>query len=122
MSRPQPVSIGDRDVLVTVEGAVEETAPTGFVVETFAPLARPVWARREATGGSGEPYSADQLSEREVRIWTLPYRTDLDPDLVDVCKLRRLTYAGKVFDIVAAEVVGRRSQIRVTARVQGGQS
>jgi hypothetical protein len=116
--------IGARDLLVGVEGMVESVAPTGFVVETFAPLGPPVWVEVlpiERPGG-GEPFVGDHVVNRTLRVWTVPYRTDLDPDLVDVLKLRRLTYAGGVYDIVEASLVGRRDQIRLTTRLQGGQS
>ena len=115
------MSIGDRDVLITIEGATEAIAPTGFVVETFAPLPPPIWARREAAAPSGEPFTGDQIVGRESTIWTVPYRADLDPDGVDVPKLRRVTYAGAVYDIVSASLLSRRGLIRLATRV-GGQA
>ena len=119
MSPVPSVAIGERDVLVSIEQATEAIAPTGFAVETFTPLAPPTWMRRATLpqAGRGEPFVADQVVERVVLRWRMPYRPDMDPERVDVVKLRRLIYAGKTHDILEATLIGRREQIELVTRV-----
>ena len=54
-----------------------------------------------------------QLSARYDARWEINYRSDMDPDLVNVPKLRRLVFLGRVHDITAAAVIGRRAGIEL---------
>jgi hypothetical protein len=44
------------------------------------------------------------------------YRADMDPDLVDVPKARRLVFGGRVHDIAAAQHLGRREGIELSTK------
>jgi head-tail adaptor len=52
-----------------------------------------------------ERFIADQESALADTRWEMGYRADMDPDLVDVVKLRRLVVRGRVYDIEAASVM-----------------
>jgi hypothetical protein len=106
-------SIGQMDVLVTVQA--RSVSKPGFPVETFVDLPPQSWmskAADTATERSAERFAAGQLSARAYTEWHMPYRADMDPDLVDVPVQRRLVYRGRVHDILSAELMERR-QIRL---------
>jgi hypothetical protein len=46
------------------------------------------------------------------------YRADMDPELIDVPKKRRLKFQGRVHNIVHAEHVGRKDGIELTTSAQ----
>lgn len=103
---------GERDRPVTIEQSVDTTGGSGFPVETWTTLVSPYWMHKEDLTGA-ERFHAAQLSASFDTRWTGPYRDDLDPDLVDVPKTRRLVYLGKVFDIVSARQLGRRQGVEL---------
>lgn len=86
---PQRRSAGQRDRVITIEALTESVGPSGFPIETWAPLTPNVYAARDDQYGS-ETFVADQLSATADAQWTLPYRADCDPELVDVAKRRRV--------------------------------
>lgn len=108
------VGHGQRIDLVTIEGAVDTTGPSGFPVELFTVRPPSVFMSQAAAAPGQERLDAAQLVGRVVTEWRMPYRPDMDPDLVDVKKTRRLKYNGRTFDIVDARNVGRRVQILLT--------
>jgi head-tail adaptor len=109
------VAHGDRLWQVVIEGMVMTTGPSGFPIETWEARPPPMWCSRTA-GPSTEIMAAGQLVARVIVEWRVAYRPDLDPALVDVPKDRRLIFAGRVFDVLEAETVGRRVQIRLVTR------
>lgn len=106
-----PLAAGARDYLVTIEQMTPGTGPSGFPTETWTPLAQvwmgrmPIWAYEQQQGA--------QLSAHADHRWVLPWRADMDPDTVAVPKVRRLVYQGRVFDIAAATLIGRRVGIEL---------
>jgi head-tail adaptor len=60
-----------------------------------------------------EKLRAEQLSARYDTRWEINYRADMDPDLLDVAKLRRILHRGRIHDIVAASVIERRDGIEL---------
>lgn len=46
-------------------------------------------------------------------IWNIGYRADMDPELLDVPKLRRLEYKGRAYDIVHATQHERMASIEL---------
>jgi hypothetical protein len=54
-----------------------------------------------------ERFAANQPGAFLETTWQMPYRSDMDPDLVDVPTARRLVYLQRVYDIKAASSVGR---------------
>jgi head-tail adaptor len=106
---------GWRTVRVTLEGMTSTTGESGFPVETFTALGD-VWAYR-AAGTATELLAAAQLAERIAYEWRIPFRADCDPDVVDVPRLRRLVWAGRVHDVVeAGRIDGRKLEIRLVTR------
>lgn len=99
-----PTESGRRDCLVTIEQLTETVGVSGFPLETWAELAK-VWMGRVPMAAR-ERFVAAQTSAWADEKWYLAYRADLDPDTVAVTKARRLVYQGRVFDIVAASLIG----------------
>jgi len=103
---------GQRDQLVTIEQVTDGVDAEGAPKETWTTLVSqmPV-ARYEVQGW--ERQRADQLSARYDARWEMNYRIDMDPDLVDVPKARRLVCRGRTHDIVAASIIGRKAGLEL---------
>lgn len=99
-----PASIGERDRLVTIEfgvlGVGTSKQPTVDWTDT-----RPVqvYMRRLDVSGQERLESAQLQAEVDTE-WEMPYKANMDPELVDVPKLRRLKYAGRRYDIQRAVI------------------
>lgn len=113
--RQPPCEPGLRDRIVTIQ----QRPATDAVDTEGAPIDGP-WttlvASMPAAKGdvSGwERVRANQTSARYDTRWEINYRLDMDPELVDVAKLRRLLVNGRVHDIVAASEIGRRDGIEL---------
>jgi head-tail adaptor len=114
---------GQRQRLLTIEQCTDTTGPSSFPVEAWTLLAQE-WAAFTAVGGGGligggEAFVADQVAGTATATWTIRYRADCDPELLEVVKRRRLVFSGRVFDIVAAAQIGRRQglEFRTIAKV-----
>lgn len=105
MARRFAAPAGERDRLVTIQALTESSGTSGFPVEAFAD-AEEVWMLKADMSGS-ERFRADQLSARYDTRWEMPYLESMDPEIVDVTKVRRLKYQGRFFDIVTALTIGR---------------
>lgn len=108
-----PMDSGERDryVLIQQRSATDAGDSSGFPVETWTTLAR-VWMSKQELKGA-ERYMAQQLSGSIVTRWEMPYLASMDPELLDIVKLRRLVYQGRVFDITSADQIGRREGIEL---------
>jgi hypothetical protein len=107
-ARDRPVLIEERQSGDTVDGA-------GFPSDNSAgwtTLSALEWMHKRDLGGQ-ERLTAQQLSSPIDTVWTMSYRADMDPDLVDVPKLRRLVYQGRTYDIVAASQIGLREGVEL---------
>ena len=107
-----PVEAGQRDCLVTIEAVTDSVGPSGFPVETWTVLGQ-AWMGRVSMAARERFATAQTTAYADTR-WYLPYRADMDPDTIAVPKVRRLVYQGRVFDIVAATMIGRRLGIELT--------
>jgi head-tail adaptor len=107
-----PVEPGKRDRAVTIQQLAESQGGSGFPKPTWSTLASPVWMEKRPVGGQ-ERFDADQTTARYDTRWILGWRTDMDPDTVDVPKKRRLSYGGRFHDIVVASEIGRRDGIEL---------
>lgn len=105
-NRTVGLDAGARDRRVTIQQLVETKGTSGFPVEDWIPLIDMDASRAEVSGFE-RFVAAAQLSAPYETRWGIDYRPDMDPDLVDVPKKRRVVYQGRVHDIVAAELVGR---------------
>lgn len=113
----QTMAAGDRDRLVTIEQMTESQAGSGLPVENWSTLCR-AWMSKEDVSGR-EQFRAGQLAAPFNTTWTVGYRSDMDPDLVDVAKTRRLIYQGRQYDIVSASQINRKEgvELRTLARM-----
>lgn len=114
-SQADRLQSGRRDRLVTIEqrSATDSADSTsGEPVETWTTLVADMPASRMDTAGS-ERFRSDQQSARFETEWEINWRDDMDPDLIDVPKLRRLIYQTRPYDIVACVEVGRRAGLRL---------
>lgn len=105
---------GERDRVVTIQqrSAAEVVDDAGAPVETWTTLVAQMPATRVDLSGR-EAYRMNQLTGPMDTRWEINYRVDMDPELLDVPKLRRLLAGGRVHDIVAASVIGRRDGIEL---------
>lgn len=117
MSYREPCGAGARDRRVLIQQSTESIAPSGVPVESWTTLAL-VFARKDSIGGR-ERFVANQLSAPYDTRLEIPWRSDMDPDSIDVRKTRRLIYSGRVHDIVSAEEIGRRQGILLTTLAGG---
>lgn len=56
---------------------------------------------------------ASQLSSPYDTRWEIHYRDDMDPELLNVPKLRRLRWQNREYDIVAANQIGTRQGVEL---------
>lgn len=108
------MTIGQRDRYVTVQQTPAETPGGGFPVEAWTTLGK-IWLQRveQITIRSDESFKADQLSASSYEKWECDYRADMDPDLLDVPKRRRILYLGRIYDITSARQIGRKEAIEL---------
>ena len=106
-----PMDPGERDryVLVQQRSTTDTGDSSGFPSETWTTLTN-LWMSKQELKGS-ERYMAQQLSGSIVTRWESAYLESMDPELVDVVKLRRLVYKGRAYDITSADQIGRREGI-----------
>lgn len=107
-----PLEPGQLDRKVTVYTITDSAGSSGFPVETDNRRPFSVWMKRDQLKGI-ERMQAGELAARFDTTWLMPYRADMDPDLVDVPKTFRLQWQERYHDIVSAEHVGRKDAIQL---------
>jgi head-tail adaptor len=110
--RAIPMEPGERDRAVLIEQAVETTGSSGFPVQTWTTLAYPVWMRKMDMRMQ-ERFNAAQISAAADIQWEMGYRPDMDPELVDVPKTRRLRWQNRTYDITGASLIGAREGVEL---------
>lgn len=113
-----PMEVGERDRLVTIQQTSDGVSASGFPTETWTTLTT-AWMRAMDITGM-ERFAAQQLSAQSVTQWEMGYRSDMDPELVNVSKTRRLLYQNRVYDITAASQIGRREGIELITLAKVG--
>lgn len=113
MARAFPIDPGERDRLVTIQqrNDVDAVDDAGAPLETWTPLAQAYAAKLDMRGQ--ERLAASQMAAQYDTRWLIGYRADMDPELVDVPKLRRVVYKGRAHDITEALMIGRRDGIEL---------
>lgn len=91
---------GKRDKLVTIQQRAEDIDEAGFPHPTWSSLGTAFMERRDLAGR--ERFAADQIAAVGDRTWAMPYQANMDPDVYDIPKVRRLVYQGFAYDIVHA--------------------
>lgn len=109
---------GDLKVPVTIQQVTESAGTSKFPVETWSTLNSTAWMFRQFLSG-GEKFTTGQLSSSSIARWEMRYVADMDPDLLDVVKKRRIVYQGRTYDILAAEHIGRQDGIALTTLAGG---
>ena len=112
-----PASAGRRDWQVTIQQRPEADSshPSGFPVDGAWTTLGCVFMTRDAVSGEEQDRPGQRFAVAATR-WEMPYRCDMDPDALDVPKLRRLLYRGRVYDIESAANIGRRQAIELVTR------
>lgn len=102
---------GKRSVYVTIQqrSATDAVDSAGAPTETWTTLYQG-WFEKVVIGGR-ERFSSNQMTAPYDTRWKGNYRADMDRDLVDVPKLRRLVYKSRIYDIVDAQVIERNQGI-----------
>jgi len=104
---------GERDWVITIQQrpVTDEADDSGAPVENWTTLVDMPAAKYDVRGT--ERFAAQQLSASYDTRWHINYRADMDPELVHVAKLRRVLHRGRVHDIVAATMIGRREAVEL---------
>lgn len=105
------IDIGSFVHQVTIQELTESVGESRFPTEAWSNMLTAWMERREAR--SGERLAAQQISASVTTHWVMRYTPDMDPDLVDVPKTRRLVYQGRVYDIVSASMISRKEGIEL---------
>lgn len=107
------IASGKRDKWVTIQQMPAEDAAEGSGVpsEVWTDLVS-LWMSKHDQRAD-ERFVAHQESAYYETQWGMPYRPDMDPDLLNVPKLRRLLCEGRVHNIRAASQIGRRDGIEL---------
>lgn len=113
--RPQALPTGKRDRQVRIEQRASSAGRSGYPVEAWTPLIE-VWMARRIDWGTEREVGA-QLAAQQSVTWEMPFLDSMDPAVVNVPAARRLVYRSRVYDIVAAQEVGRREAIRLLTLV-----
>ncbi len=107
---------GLRTKLVTIQQVTDSKGPSGRPVETWTVLCQ-AWMEREDASlrpDMAEHYTTAQQFSRSDVIWRMPYQANMDPEVINVPKRRRLLYGGRVYDIVSATPIGQHAKIELT--------
>lgn len=109
MSPTRLSSAGRRDRSITLQKRPAENtndASSGEPIDGPWTTLCCAMASRESLSGA-ERFQRDQVVARMDDEWVINYRADMDPELVDVPKCRRIKYQGRLFEIVASNVIRR---------------
>lgn len=108
------LNVGELVHEVTIQGLTDGVDASGAPLETWADLFC-AWASREGMRGErgGEAMTGDQLVASQITRWIMRYDENLDPDLVDLPKTRRLVYRGRIYDIIEADPIDRAAGIEL---------
>lgn len=106
------LSAGQRDHEVLIQQLASSKGGSGYPVETWTTLVALEWMARTEQRAN-ERFAATQQTASSETQWEMSYRADMDPDLLNVPKTRRLVYQGRIFNIVAATVIDAKRGIEL---------
>lgn len=113
-------SVGKKDRLVTIEQMTESQGSSGRPVETWTFLTKAWMERREINRrADSERFSEGALTARYDVSWVMHYQVDMDPELLNVPKIRRLSYGGRTYDITAAVPLGVHRDVELFTIAKG---
>lgn len=111
-------SSGERNLLVTIQQLTEAEDTEGMPIDGDWTLLYTAQASRMPLGGREQLAAAHVQSPFDTQ-WQTAYRPEIDPDLVNVPKSRRLVYAGRIHDIVDAKMVGQKRAVELMTVSRG---
>lgn len=112
-SKKTRMDAGKRDRLVTIQYRGTTDTPdssSGVPEDTWTTLVADMPAAKTDVSG-WKRYINEEPSARFDVIYEMNYRVDIDPDLVDVPKTRRLVVGARTLDVVYAAEIGRRQGV-----------
>lgn len=113
-----PMESGERNRRVLIQQLTETTGDSQYPIETWSTLAT-VWMRK-MDASMDERFKASQLAASFETQWEMGYRGDMDPERLDIAKVRRLVYQDRIYDISGASVIGRREGIELLTLAGSG--
>lgn len=113
MPRAYPADPGERDRLVTIQQATQTADASSFPTVSWSTLTTCYMAMAPLSGR--ERVEQGQISAAADTRFEMGYRSDMDPELVDVPKTRRLAWQGRTYDIVVANLIPRRMGVELIA-------
>lgn len=102
---------GKRDRRITIQRKTVTVSPSGEPIETWADLVT-VWAQARPNRGD-ERFATQQLVGSAVMTFVMRYRSDLALTVQD-----RLSYDGKLWDVLDIRELGRRVGLEVDAKAR----
>ena len=111
---------GERDWVITIQqlDTPDDVDDSGAPIENWVDLVDMPAAKFDVRGM--ERFAAQQLSASYDVKWEINYRLDMDPELVDIAKHRRVVHRGRVYDIVGATMLGRREGVELLTLAKVG--
>ncbi len=105
------IAAGLRDKWVLIEQQSAEPEGGGYPVATWTALGYAWMSRQDLR--ADERFTANQESAYAEAQWELLYRSDMDPEAIDVPATRRLSYRGRIYNILTATLKDRRTGIEL---------
>lgn len=107
----------DRYVLIQQRPAADSAGASGRPINVWTDL-RWEWMARQDLRADERTGPADQLSAFTDTQWHAVFADDMDPEVLNVPKLRRLVYEGRILDITTATRIGDKQGIELTTMAQ----
>lgn len=114
------VDAGARDKRVSIQRLTDTIGSSGMPVEDWTTLSAIALDASRVEVSGKETFGANQTSAPYETLWGIEYRADMDPDLLDIPKTRRLVYLGRTHDILAARIVGNKDGIELETLTRRG--
>jgi head-tail adaptor len=102
---PKAAGSGRRDRPVLVQFVTDATEDSGFPTEAWETLIDIYWCSKQDISGYIK-VEAGQASAPFQTRFEGHYRTDMDPERINIVKERRFVFAGRTYDIIAASLIG----------------
>jgi len=115
-----PIDPGSLDRRVTIQYRIDAATESGMPVDDWTTTASATVFMGRMAVGARERVQTHQVSAMAETRWVMHYRADMDPDLVDVAKDRRLTYQGRIHNILTATLLGAKAAIELTSVAKVG--
>jgi SPP1 family predicted phage head-tail adaptor len=109
---------GEREWWITIEAMTEDTDSSHAPIEVWRELVQMPAAKYDVNGR--ERLQANQVTASFDVRWEINYREDMDPELLDLAKYRRVVHRGRTYDIVAATMIDRKEGVELLTLAKVG--